>query len=99
MLTEFNSILNNLKLARKLTLLLLLIFIGGITFSGMALATILNYKAQNEISSKALLLLQAMNAVRFDRDTRVAQNLEARLQENEFLPPINYPFLFCTASI
>lgn len=57
MLRKLQSNLNNLKLAKKLTLLLLVIFLGGISLNGVALAVVLHYKAQNEISSKALFIL------------------------------------------
>ncbi len=53
MLKKVSQPLKNLALAQKLTVLLLVIFIGGISLSGVALANILNYKAQNEITSQA----------------------------------------------
>jgi bacteriocin-type transport-associated protein len=57
MLRKIKSILNHLTLAKKLTLLFLIIFLGGMSFSGIALSTILDDKAQNEISLKALFVL------------------------------------------
>lgn len=78
--------LNNLTLAQKLTILLLVIFIGGIVLSGVALASVLNYKAQTEISSKALLLMQNMNSVRYYTNTEVSPQLVSRLKAEEFLP-------------
>lgn len=78
--------LNNLTLAQKLTILLLVIFIGGIALSGVALASVLNYKAQTEISSKALLLMQSMNSVRYYTNTEVSPQLVSRLKAEEFLP-------------
>ena len=88
MLIKFSSILNNLKLARKLTLLLLLIFFVGITFSGIALANILNHKAQDEISSNAWLLMRTLNSVRSYTNTEVTPQLETRLATDEFSPHV-----------
>lgn len=86
MLQKLQSSLNNFTLARKLTLLLLIIFIGGISFSGIALANILNYKAQTEISSKASLLLQTLSSVRSYTSNEVSPELRKRLGAEEFLP-------------
>ena len=86
MLTKISSNLNNLTLAKKLTILLLVIFIGGIILSGIALASVLNYKAQTEISSKALLLMQSMDSVRYYTNTEVSPQLVSRLKAEEFLP-------------
>lgn len=86
MLGKIQSSLNNLTLAKKLTLLLLVIFIGGISFSGVALASILNYKAQNEITSRASLLLQTLSSVRSYTSTEVSPALRARIKKEEFLP-------------
>lgn len=81
----FQSLLNNLDLARKFSLLLLLVFLGGILVSGIALSSILNQNAQNEISSKALMMIETMNSVRHYTNTQVKPELEGRLV-SEFLP-------------
>lgn len=86
MLKKIQSTLNNLTLAKKLTILLIVIFIGGISFSGMALANILNYKAQNEISSQASLLSQTLSSVRSYTSNEVTPELRKRLGTEEFLP-------------
>ncbi len=88
MLRKFSSIFRNLKLARKLTLLLLLVFILGSTFSGIALANILNLKAQDEISSNARLLIRTLSSVRSYTNTEVTPQLETRLAANEFSPNV-----------
>lgn len=79
------TIFRNLDLARKFSLLLLLVFLGGILVSGLALSTILNHNAQNEISAKALLMIETMNSVRHYTDTQVKPELQGRLAA-EFLP-------------
>jgi methyl-accepting chemotaxis protein len=76
----------NQTLANKLTILLLVLFLSGITLSGAALASVLNYKAQNEISSNAWLLLHTMNSVRSYTNDEVTPSLQSRLEADEFLP-------------
>jgi methyl-accepting chemotaxis protein len=78
-------VFNNLNLAKKLTVLLLLIFIEGIALSGIALAGVLNYKTQDEISSSAWLLLQTINSVRSYTTTEIVPQLQSRLDNNEFI--------------
>ncbi len=56
--------LRNLKLGTKFNLLLLLVFICGISLSGFALSQVMQQRAQDEVTSKALILMQAMNSVR-----------------------------------
>lgn len=88
MLRKIRSLFRSLKLARKLTVLLIVIFLGGITFSGIALAKIINYKAQNEIGSNAALLFKTLNSVRSYTNTEITPELQARLEKEEFLPQL-----------
>jgi methyl-accepting chemotaxis protein len=76
---------NNLKLGQKLTLVLLIIFLAGSVVSGIALSRLLNYSAQREIVSQALILMQTMNSVRDYTSTQVKPELADKL-ETEFLP-------------
>ncbi len=85
MLKYFKSILNNLKLGKKFTILLFLVFLGGIAISGSALAAILNYNAQNQITSEAEILFKTMNSVRNYTNTQVLPALAGQLK-TEFLP-------------
>jgi HAMP domain-containing protein len=79
--------LKNLKLGAKFNLVLLLIFIGGIAISGLALSAMLERNAQNEVRSQALILLETMNSVRDYTSTQVNPELAPRLEtEAEFLP-------------
>lgn len=81
----FNALLKDLGLARKFSLLLLLVFLGGILVSGLALSSILSRNAQNEITSKALMMMETMNSVRHYTSTQVNPELKDRLA-TEFLP-------------
>jgi HAMP domain-containing protein len=74
-----------MKLAQKFTLLLLTIFLIGILASGAALASILNYNAQNTVAAKALMLIETMNSVRSYTSEQINPELSDRL-ETEFLP-------------
>jgi HAMP domain-containing protein len=66
-------------------LLLLLVFLAGIILSGLAFASILNQRAQNEITSQAMILLTTMDSVRNYTNVEVNPLLKPML-ENEFLP-------------
>ncbi len=85
MLKPFRSILNNFKLGQKLTLLLLVVFAVGVVSSGIALSRILNTSAQNEVTSKALMLMTTMISVRDYTSTQVGPQLQDKLA-TEFLP-------------
>ena len=79
--------LTNLKLGQKFTILLLVVFLGGIIVSGLALSTILNRTAQDQITSKALMLMETMNSVREYTSSQVKPELIERL-DTEFLPEV-----------
>jgi len=77
--------LKSLKLGQKFTLLLSIVFLIGIAASGMAMARILNQSAQEQVTSKALMLMETMNSVREYTTSQVGPELSPRL-ETEFLP-------------
>ncbi len=78
--------LHNLKLGSKFNLLLITVFLIGILISGTALAAILNRSAENQVTTKALILIQTMNSVRNYTSTQVNPLLKDRLKtEPEFL--------------
>ena len=56
--------LKNLKLTTKFSIILILIFIAAIAISGAALSKALEHRAEKEITSQALLLIDSMTAVR-----------------------------------
>ncbi len=76
---------SKLKLGQKFTLMLLAVFVSGIIMSGIALDRLLNYNTQNELTSKALMLMETMNSVRQYTITEVRPELAER-SEVEFLP-------------
>jgi HAMP domain-containing protein len=78
--------LNNLKLGAKFNLVLLSIFILGVSTTGIALSNILQNNAQDEVTSKALVLLETMNSVRNYTSTEINPELSNRLEtETQFL--------------
>ncbi|HEY9737059.1 MAG TPA: DUF3365 domain-containing protein, partial [Trichocoleus sp.] len=77
--------LRNLQLGQKFTLLLLLVFLGGILASSVALSSVLNRSAQAQLTTKALMLMETMNSVRDYTSTAVQPELADRLTV-EFLP-------------
>jgi methyl-accepting chemotaxis protein len=77
--------LKNLRLAQKLTLFLCLIFAIGTVTNGIFITFTVNQTAQQEISSKAVMLIETMNAVR----DYTSNNIKPKLVEKlvvEFLP-------------
>lgn len=77
--------LANLQLGQKFTLLLLLVFLGGIIASSIALSSVLNQNAQVQLTTKALMLMETMNSVRNYTSNQVKPELADRLS-TEFLP-------------
>ncbi len=61
----------NLKLGTKFTLILVVVFAGGLAASGTVLSLVLQQRAEDEVISKASVLLQTMNSVRNYTDDRV----------------------------
>lgn len=79
--------LKNRKLTTKFSLMLTLVFIGGILVSGAALSKALEHRAEKEITSQALLLIQSMNAVRTYTSEHINPLLTPRLDiEPGFIP-------------
>jgi len=81
------AILNNFRLSKKFNILLLIVFLTAVILSGIAFSAILNRNAEQEITTKANLLLQTMLSVRQYTLTQVNPQLAPRLEtEAEFLP-------------
>lgn len=83
--------LNNLKLSAKLNLLLLVIFLGVVSSSGLTLSKILENNAKDKISSQAFMLLETMNSVRIYTDNKVNPALAERLETEEWFIPETVP--------
>ncbi|WP_026734194.1 c-type heme family protein [Fischerella sp. PCC 9605] len=83
----FNKRFRDTNIGTKFNIFLMLIFILSITLSGGVLSTVLQHTAQNEITSQAKILFQAVNSVRNYTQERVNPLLVARLEtEAAFIP-------------
>jgi len=77
----------NLTLNQKFNILLLSVFLGAVLLSGIAFSALLGQRAEQEVVTKANLLLQSMLAVRQYTLTQVNPELASRLETDvEFLP-------------
>lgn len=75
-----------LNLNSKINILLVLVFLAGVTLGGAALARASQGRAEGEVSAKGLLLLQAMNSVRYYTTNHITPLLAAQLQtESKFI--------------
>ncbi len=88
--------LKNIKLAAKFNLLLMLVFIGGILISGAALSRVLQQRAQDEVTSKALILIETMNSVREYTSNNVNPLLSPRLETEPVFIPETVPAFSAT---
>jgi HAMP domain-containing protein len=77
--------LNHLKLRQKVTILLLIILVAGLSLSGFGLSYVLRQNAIDEIASKSLALIETMSAVRQYTITHITPELSDEL-ETKFLP-------------
>ncbi|MBN3950950.1 MAG: DUF3365 domain-containing protein [Nostoc sp.] len=84
-----NITLKNLKIGAKFNFLLILVFIVSIVGSGVALSSVLQGRAQNEVASQAQILIQMVNAVRDYTQDRINPLLEPRVDTNPtFIPEV-----------
>ncbi|MBW4642472.1 MAG: DUF3365 domain-containing protein [Goleter apudmare HA4340-LM2] len=72
--------LKNLKIGTKFNLLLMLVFLVSIFISGAALSSVLQQRAQSEVTNKALVLIQTMNSIRTYTQNRINPLLSERLE-------------------
>ena len=79
--------LKNWKLRQKFTVILLGIFIVGLTLIGTALFVVLNQDTENQVAYQGLILMETMNSVRAYTSTQVKPELIDRMEE-EFLPEV-----------
>jgi HAMP domain-containing protein len=85
MFQRLQANLTNLRLGQQISMLMFVIFLSAIVASGFVLNTILNYNVQNQITSKALILMEAMDSLRNYTNTQVNPEL-SNLLEERFLP-------------
>ena len=72
--------IEKLKLGSKFTLLLTLVFLGGIVLSGVTLSSAMQHKAEEEVTNTAQILTQTMNSVRTYTSNNINPLLKQRLK-------------------
>jgi HAMP domain-containing protein len=77
--------LKKFKLRERFSIFLIAILILGLTLIGISLANVLKQYAENQITAKALILMETMNSVREYTNTQIKPELIDRIEE-EFLP-------------
>ena len=83
--------LNNLKLGTKFSLILLIVFTVGIIGGGIVLNQLLEKKAENEVTTQGLLLLETMNSVRTYTSQQVNPLLQDELATEELFVSQSVP--------
>lgn len=77
--------LKKLQLGQKFTLLLGIVFLGGVLASSLALSSVLNRSTQGQLTTKALMLMETMDSIRTYTSVHIQPEIADRL-ETEFLP-------------
>jgi methyl-accepting chemotaxis protein len=82
---------NRFKLATKFTLLLLLVFIGAIAVSGLALSHALEQKAEAEIAYRSQTIAETMNSVSNYTNTHINPLLTPMMDTKDTFIPESIP--------
>ncbi|KAF3888863.1 MULTISPECIES: c-type heme family protein [Nostocales] len=77
--------LEHLNLRQKLTILLLIVVVVGLSLGGLGLSAVLKHNARQEITATALLIMETMSSVRDYTNQQVNLKLADKL-EVDFVP-------------
>ena len=80
-----------MKIGTRVTLNLIIVFVIGILVSGIALAKVLDSKAQGEVNSKALVLMEMNNSTRNYTNERVQPLLLPKAENQDTFIPESIP--------
>lgn len=83
--------LKNLKIGTRFTLLLTIVFIISIVVSGTTLSSVLQHRAQMEVTAKASILIKTMSSVRQYTQDKVRNLLLSRLETEPLFIPETVP--------
>jgi methyl-accepting chemotaxis protein len=86
MLRNIQKYLNKFNLRKQITVLLSLIFLGGILICAVALGVILHQNAQAQITAEAEVAFKTIMSVRAYTNAEVTPIIESRSSEEEFFP-------------
>ena len=76
-----------MKIGTKVTLNLIIVFVIGLLMSGIALSNVLDRKAEDEVNSKAVALMEMNNAIRNYTNERVQPLLMPKVEvQDKFIP-------------
>ena len=73
-------------LSQSFTLVMLLIFVSGVTLSGITLANVLNLKARDEVASTANVVVDILSSARKYTNYELTPKFQERMKVDEFLP-------------
>jgi len=82
-----DKMLKNFKIETKFNWILTLVFIGSIFLGGAVLSSVLQQKAEDEVTSDAMLLIQTMSSVRNYTDSHIDPLLEPRVDTEPVFTP------------
>jgi HAMP domain-containing protein len=85
--SSVQSSLRRQRLSQKLTAIICIIFVIGMMISGIFITFMVNQKAQQEVSTKATMLMETMNSVRDYTSKNITPKLN-NLSTKEFLPEV-----------
>jgi HAMP domain-containing protein len=88
--------LKDLNIGTKFNLLLIIVFLISIVISGTALSSLLQRRAQNEVTAKAVILSKTMNSVRKYTQDRINPLLAPRLESEPVFIPETVPAFSAT---
>lgn len=80
-----------MKIGIKVTIALIIVFAIGMLISGITLSNVLDNKAQNEVNSKAMALMEMNNSIRNYTNERVQPLLISKVEEQERFIPESIP--------
>lgn len=84
---KLKTLSQNLKLANKFNILLLLVFLGSIIGGGIIFSNVLAQKAQDEVATQANIFLQSMDSVRNYTTDDIIPLLQNQLETStQFIP-------------
>ena len=80
-----------MKIGTKVNIILTIVFIGGILISSIALSSVLHQKAENEVTSQALDMMEFANSIRQYTNERVQPLLLPLVESQEQFVPESIP--------
>ena len=77
-----------ITLSKSFSLLMLLVFVSGVTLSGVALSHILNLNAQHEVALTANVVMDILDSSRKYMNDELTPKFQERMETDEFFPEV-----------